>query len=137
MFLVVLPIRLDLIRDQGERQLDRISKINLSNTKAIDFCHGPDERIKDLVDRTREETYENESKDKIFSVTISDKTFDFNKYTNWTNFGSKIFTKKLSLDNARNEQKEILSMINNLKEKFELGKIGPPLGKIKKKRQQS
>ena len=126
--------QLDLIRDQGDKQLDRTGRINVSNTKAIDFYDGPNKILKNLVDRAREETNENENRDKIFSVTISDKTFDFNRYTNLTNFGSKIFTKTLSLDKARDEQKEILGMINELEKKFGSDRLGRSLGKDKQEK---
>ena len=58
--------QLDLIRDQGDRQVDRISKINLEDTRAIKFYDGPDKKLKDLVNRARKETDDNERKDKIF-----------------------------------------------------------------------
>ena len=58
--------QLDLIRDQGDRQVDRISKINLEDTRAIKFYNGPDKKLKDLVNRARKETDDNERKDKIF-----------------------------------------------------------------------
>ena len=47
------------------------------------------------MDRARKETNGNEKSDKIFFITISDKTFDFSKYTKLSNFGSRIFTGKL------------------------------------------
>ena len=105
--------QLDLIRDQGERQLDRIGRISLGNTKAINFYDGPDKKLRGLVNRANKETNENERKDKVFNVTISCKEFSFNSYTNLINFGSKIFTKKLSTDKAKDEQKEVLDMLIN------------------------
>ena len=96
-----------MIRDQGDRQLDMIGKINLSNTKTIDFYDGPNKVLKSLVNSAKEETYENESnKKKLFVVTVSDKTFDFSRFINLTRFGSNIFTvirqsKKLTKTNIR------------------------------------
>ena len=37
--------QLDLIRDQGDRQLDRIER-GLSNKKVVSFYDGPDDEIK-------------------------------------------------------------------------------------------
>ena len=71
-----------MIRGQGDRQLDRINRINLSNTRAIDFYDGPDKKLRDLVIKVKNGTNDNAKKDKVFSVTISDKDFNFNSYTN-------------------------------------------------------
>ena len=37
--------QLDLIRGQRDRQLDRINRMNLNNTKAIDFYDGSDKKL--------------------------------------------------------------------------------------------
>ena len=82
--------QLDLIKDQEDRQLDLIGKMSMGNTQAIDFYDGTNKRLRDLAKRVRKETNENFTTNKIFSVTISNKTFDFNRYTNLANFGSRI-----------------------------------------------
>ena len=84
------------------------------------------------MDRARKDTDENEDQDKIFTHTISDKTFDFSKYINLSNFGSKIFTGKLSLSKVKNEQKNISNLIDELEEKLNL-KLGRQLKKDKQK----
>ena len=123
-----------MIRDQGDRQLDKISRMNLSDTKATDFYDGSGKERRDLVVRAKEETNDNTKKGKIFTVTISGNDFDFNSYTNLSNFGSNLFTKNISLDETIEEQKEILDKINDLKKNFRPDKIGRPYGKDKKDR---
>ena len=127
--------QLDLIKDQGNKQLNRLDKIiNPNKTKAIDLHGGPDKELKKkLVDRARKDTDENEDQDKIFTHTISDKTFDFSKYINLSNFGSKIFTGKLSLSKVKNEQKNISNLIDELEEKLNL-KLGRQLKKDNKQK---
>ena len=62
--------QLDLIRDQGDRQLDKIGRINLSNTKAIDFYDGPDKGLRDLVVRVKKETNDNTKKGAMAMILI-------------------------------------------------------------------
>ena len=50
------------------------------------------------------------------------------------NFGSKLFTKDLPLNEAENEQKDTFKMINDLEKKFRPDKIRRPLGKNNKKK---
>ena len=123
--------QLDLIRDQGDRQLDKTGRIHLANREAIEFYDGPDKELRDLVLRVRKETNDNAKKDKISSVTITGKDFNFNSYTNLSNFGSNIFTEKILLDKAINEQKELLEMINLLEKKIMPCKSGRPLERDK------
>ena len=75
----------------------------MGNTQAIDFYDGSNKRLRDLAKRARKETNENFTSNKIFSATISNKTFNFNKYTNLSNFGSRIYKSELSLDEAKDE----------------------------------
>ena len=96
----------------------------MSNARAIGFYDGPDKELKELSIRVKKETDNNAKKDKIFIVTISNKDFNFNDYANFNNFGSTLCTKKLSLDEAKDEQKEILDMTNDLKKKSRPDKIG-------------
>ena len=123
--------QLDLIRDQGDRQLDKTGRIHLANREAIEFYDGPDKELRDLVLRVRKETNDNAKKDKISSVIITGKDFNFNSYTNLSNFGSNIFTENLLLDKAINEQKELLEMINLLEKKIMPCKSGRRLERDK------
>ena len=86
--------QLDLIRDQGDRQLDRIER-GLSNKKVVSFYDGPDDEIKKLVNRAKDETIENiTDEEKIFYVEKSGKPCSINKYTNLSFFASQLFTEK-------------------------------------------
>ena len=50
--------QLDLIRDQENKQLGKIEEV-LSNKKVVSFYDGVDDEIKNLVDRTKDETIKN------------------------------------------------------------------------------
>ena len=63
--------QLDLIRDQGDGQLDK-TETGLSNKEVVSFYDGPDNQIKDLVNRTKNEN-------KVFYVKISDNEFNINR----------------------------------------------------------
>ena len=108
--------QLDLIKDQGDRQLDLIGKINLDGTKSIRLR---DERLKNLkkeitekekniVKKSRSEDKE-KGKQAIFSYTGTDNThFDFNNYVHLMRFAEEVYSEELSSDEARKEAKEML-----------------------------
>ena len=108
--------QLDLIKDQGDRQLDLIGKINLDGTKSIRLR---DERLKNLkkeitekekniVKKSRSEDKE-KGKQAIFSYTGTDNThFDFNNYVHLMRFAGEVYSEELSSDEARKEAKEML-----------------------------
>ena len=101
--------QLDLIRDKGDEQLQRIAQIKSTNKEAVNFYSATNKKIKELVDRAIKVTVENiEDNKKVFSVKISSDEFDINKYTNLTYFGSKLFTGKISVEEAKDQQQQNL-----------------------------
>ena len=111
--------QLDLIRDQGNRQLDRFEK-GLSNKEFVSFYDGPDNKIRNLVNKAKDETTENITDEKkVFYVEISGKPFSINKYTNLSFFGSQLFTEKISLKEAQEEQRKISDIIDDLEKKID------------------
>ena len=122
--------QLDLIKDQGGKPLNLISKINKNKTKAIKFYGEPDEKFKDIVERVNKEKKENEENDdKEFSfteTTAGGKKYDFRKYSRLTKFENKLFKNKISLNEAKDQQNEMLSLIDELKEKIRDNKPGHP-----------
>ena len=73
----------------------------------------------------------------VFYVEISGKPFSVNKYTNLTFFGSQLFTEKISLKEAQEQQTKILDIIKELEKKTNPDKMGRPLNKTTKKRQKN
>ena len=99
--------QLDLIRDQGDKQLDRIGR-SWGNKEVVNFCSGPNKKIKDLGNRAINETTENiQDEKKVFCVRISGEVFDSNKYTNLSYFGNQLFNGKISLKKAKDQQRNI------------------------------
>ena len=94
--------QLDLIRDQGDKQLDTINKIT---SEKIDGVKIFSEKSKRLGDEIRKKIKEND--DKKYTYTATDNTsFNFRKY-DLILMGYRFFTRDLTLDKAKQEQKKI------------------------------
>ena len=59
---------MDLIRDQGDRQLDTTGKINTDKTRDIEFYTEKDKKIKDLVNRVKKEIKENRDRKFVYTT---------------------------------------------------------------------
>ena len=81
--------QLDLIRDQGDRQLYLIDKTYIGKTDALKF--------------------ENEE----------NKKYNSNKYTHLGDLTNRIYDKELSFDEAKNKQEEFLEEIEELNKRIE------------------
>ena len=79
----------DLIRDQGDRQLDTIAKVNRDKPRSIEFYSEKDKKLKDLVNRSKIGIKENRHK-KFVHTTGSNKQYDFNQYRDLYSFGNEI-----------------------------------------------
>ena len=80
----------------------------MSNKEVVGFYSGPDKQIKDLENRAKDETTENiQDNKKVFDVRISGEDFNINKYTNLSLLGNQLFTEKISLKEAKDQQKTI------------------------------
>ena len=106
--------QLDLIGDQEERQLDLIGKINTDKTKSIGFY---DRKNKDAIAlvNTINKVIENIDGKKFVFVPSKEDPYDFNKYTHLNQFGNNIYSGKTLLNKAKNEQYEMLDLMNKLK----------------------
>ena len=94
--------QLDLIRDQGEKQLDLIGKINTDKIEKIGFYDKQNNQAVGLVNKVNKSVREN--KINKFVCTHSNGTqYDFNQYRDLNQFGSEIYKKEISLDEAKNE----------------------------------
>ena len=60
--------QLDLIRDQGDKQLEKIAQIKSDNKEAVNFYSGTNKEIKKLVDKAIKETAENIEDHKKFFI---------------------------------------------------------------------
>ena len=78
-----------MIRDQGDKQLDLIGKINMGRIKSIGFQNERSinleketkDKKKDTIKKSRSNKGE-EKKRAVFAYTATDNTsFDFNEYT--------------------------------------------------------
>ena len=114
--------QLDLVRDQGDKQLDLIGKTNIGRAKSIGFQNEGNEELKKLEDRIRDKEKKirgkdnDKDKDKIFVYTAKYLvTYDFSKYIHLMNFAEDVYKEELPLDEAKDEQKEMLKNINKLK----------------------
>ena len=116
-----------MIRGQGDRQLDLISAIDTAGrTKGIGFQNERLKNLKNEIDdkedeiRRNKEVKKKEEKDKaIFNYTATDNTpFYFSDYTDLMKFAQEIYPNKLSSDEAKKEQGEILKKINDLKKRI-------------------
>ena len=117
--------QLDLIRDQGNKQLDLIGRINANKTKGIEFQN---ERLKMLENeiKKKESDIKNKSKSNdgkekkqvVFVYAITNNvTYHFSKYTHLMNFAEGVYKKELSLNEAKDEQKEMLKKFEDLEKR--------------------
>ena len=96
-----------MIREQGDNQLQKIER-SLSNKEVVTFYDGPDNDIINLVNKAKNETIQKMTDDKkVFYVKISGKLFSINKYTNLSFFESQLYTGRMSLKEAQEQQKKI------------------------------
>ena len=126
--------QLDLIRDQGDKQLERIDRMIWDKKEVVDFYSGLNKKIKDLEARAKSESAENlEDNEKVFYVKIPGEPFNINRYTNLSYFGNKLFTGKISLREAKDEQRKIIKANRSLRKKIDPNKQDRPLNKANKK----
>ena len=118
--------QLDFIRDQGDKQLDLIGKINNNKTKSIKFRGKLVEKIERLRKRVNEEDKENKSKKHSLVKLMRNDEYDLKKYGKLADFGNNLCNDKLSLDEGKNEQDKHLDLIYSLEKSVEKDKSGRP-----------
>ena len=116
--------QLDLIRDQGDRQLDLTGNFN-TGAKGIGFENKRLSRLKKQIDDKEDEMIDiikSEDPEKrakaIFNFTATDRTpFNFSDYKNFMKFAQRIFTGRLSFEEAEKEQNQMLIKIEELEKR--------------------
>ena len=72
-----------------------------------DFYDGPDQELLELQKRAIKESIDNiTNEDKVFSVKINKEKFKIDKYTNLAYFGNLLFQNIISIEKAKEEQKQ-------------------------------
>ena len=114
--------QLDLIRDQGDRQLDLIGKISADKIKPIEFFDKKNTETKEVAEKINKaikkiKRIKNKKDDNPkFTYYSSDRSADYiDIYTDLNGFGEDIYNGLISLDEAKRQQIKILSKINKLK----------------------
>ena len=113
-----------MIRDQGDRQLDLIGNFN-TGTKSTGFENKRLSKLKKEIDDKESEVVENKiiekqkERDKVaFNFTASDRTpYYFSDYLCLMKFAQNIYTGKFSFEKAEEEQKKMLSKIEQLEKR--------------------
>ena len=116
--------QLDLVRGQGDRQLDLTGNFN-TGTKSIGFENRRLSKLKKEIDDKENEIIDNRhSEDEkkrenpVFNFTASDQTpYYFGIYTGLMKFAQNIDTKKLSFDEVEKEQNAMLIKIEELEQR--------------------
>ena len=88
--------QLNLIRDQGDKQLDKINRITFEKIDGAKFS------IEKSGDEIRKKSKENDNK-KYMYTTTNNTPFNFGEY-NIRLMGSRFSTRDLTLDEAKDEQ---------------------------------
>ena len=107
-------------------------KLIQKKTRGSEFSDDKNKKLKDLVEKIKKETKENKNKKFVYTTT-SNVQYDFNKYRDLILFGNEIYTKNLSLDEAKDEQKEMSDLIDELEKKINVNRTGPKLKNKNKK----
>ena len=107
---------MEAIKEQEDKRVDIIGKINTEKTKGIEYSDEKTKKLKDLVEKIKKESKENKNKKFVYATT-SNVQYDFNQYRDLKLFGNEIYTKILSLDEAKDKKKETSDLIDELGEK--------------------
>ena len=110
--------QLNLIRDQGDKQLDKINRITFEKIDGAKFS------IEKSGDEIRKKSKENDNK-KYMYTTTNNTPFNFGEY-NIRLMGSRFSTRDLTLDEAKDEQETMPKKIEDLK-----SRANPKRGRVK------
>ena len=94
--------QLQAIKDQGNRQLDLISKSYTVRTDNIKFENHEDKKLRDLVKYIKKDI-RNILKKNFVHVAYN-KTYNFNKETHLGDFANRVYDKELPFKEAKEEQ---------------------------------
>ena len=114
--------QLRAIEDQGDRQLDLISKSYSIRTDNIKFENDKDKRLRYLAKYIKKEIKNISKQNFVFAAY--NKTYNFTIETRLGDFANRICDKELSFAKAEKEQQDFLEEIDELD-----ARIDPPRGK--------
>ena len=97
---------MEAIRDQGEKKLDLIGKVNTDQTKRIGFYDKENKQAVELVNKINKAIRENKNKS-LVCIHSNGTKYDFHKYRDVNQFGNDLYNGELSIDDAKNEQDEM------------------------------
>ena len=93
--------QLEAIKDQGERQLEEISRYDATNkSQKIEFDSEKNQEAKELVDEVKEISRKNKNK-KFACFHSNGKTYNFNKFRGIKQLGNDIFNDHISMKQAK------------------------------------
>ena len=110
-----------MIRDQGDRQLDLIGNFNVGR-KSIEFENKRLSKLKKEIDDKEDEMIDSSKREKqeerdkaVFNFTAIDRTpFNFSDYKGLMKFAQSIYTGRLSFEEAKAEQNQMLIKVEEL-----------------------
>ena len=106
--------QLDLIRDQGERQLEETKSFSVSNKpKEIKFDGEESKESKLLRQEIKKISRKNSNK-KYVIVSSNRTLYDFSVFKDLNSFVLDIYVGNISIEDAKKEQDELKSEIENL-----------------------
>ena len=104
---------MELIKRQGEKQLNLINKSNREPNK-LEIQSALNPEAKKLIDEIKTEIEEYENKN--FLCTHSNgKEYNFYKFADLNLFGNKIYSSQTSIEDALKEQSEMEKLLISLK----------------------
>ena len=107
--------QLELIKNQGEKQLNLINESNLEREpKQLEIQSYLDPEAKRLIDEINKEIKDNEGKH-FWCTHSNGKEFNFYKFANLNLFGNKIFNGNTSIEDALEEQAKMEKLLMSLK----------------------
>ena len=107
--------QMDLIEDQGEKQLNLINKSNLENrSEKLQIEDVLNEKARKISNKINKEIRDNENK-KFLCTHSNGKEYNFYNFANLNRFGSKIFNGEILIEDALEEQARMKNLLMSLK----------------------
>ena len=106
--------QLDLIRDQEDRQLDAIGRINTSKIKSIGFYDKKSEEAQALVNKINKVIEKFKGKNFVY-VRSDSKIDNFTDYKDLNELGKEIHFGNISVNEVKKQQKRLLEKMHSLK----------------------
>ena len=99
--------QLEVIKDQGERQLEAFSSYDATNkSQKIEFGNEKNQEAKELADEVKEISLKNKNK-KFVCLHSNGTPYNFNKFRDIKQLGSDIFNGYIAIKQVNDEQDEM------------------------------